>query len=193
MGRAKAWLPFGDEVLLQRVVRRISEAAAPVVVVAAAGQDVPELPASVTVVVDAITGRGPLQGLLAGLEAMGTRAEAVFASSTDAPFLHPELVRRLDALRREGGHDVVVPRVSGHYHALSAVYARSVRRPIATLLDAGRLRLSGVLERVNTLVAEEELLLADPALRTADPRLDSLRNMNTPEEYASALRDAGFG
>ena len=37
MGRPKAWLPFGDEVLLQRVVRRIAEAAWPIAVVAAPG------------------------------------------------------------------------------------------------------------------------------------------------------------
>ena len=57
MGRPKAWLPFGDEVMLTRVVRRLAEVVAPIVVVAAPGQEVPALPAEVEVVRD--PERGP--------------------------------------------------------------------------------------------------------------------------------------
>ena len=60
MGRPKAWLPFGPERLLQRVVRLVSTAADPVAVVAAPGQDLPELPRSVVVARDPVSGRGPL-------------------------------------------------------------------------------------------------------------------------------------
>ena len=38
MGTPKCWLPFGDEVLLQRVVRVVGGVLSPVVVVAAKGQ-----------------------------------------------------------------------------------------------------------------------------------------------------------
>src|SRR5207244_3557337 len=61
MGRPKAWLPFGDEVMLPRVVRLLGEIVKPVVVVAAPGQDVPPLPADMSVVRDEEKGRGPLQ------------------------------------------------------------------------------------------------------------------------------------
>lgn len=44
MGRAKAWLPFGPERMLQRVVRLVREAVGPVVVVAAPGQECPPCP-----------------------------------------------------------------------------------------------------------------------------------------------------
>src|SRR5205807_9116756 len=94
MGRSKAWLPFGDEVMLPRVVRLLSEAVSPIVVVAAPGQDVPPLPADVEVVRDEESGRGPLQGLAAGLAGLAGRAEAAYASSCDVPFLRPEFVRR---------------------------------------------------------------------------------------------------
>src|SRR5919108_6298616 len=70
MGRPKAWLPFAGEVMLPRVVRLLGEAVAPVVVVAAPGQDVPELPAGIEIVRDPEPGRGPLQGLAAGLVAL---------------------------------------------------------------------------------------------------------------------------
>ena len=57
-------LPFGDEFMLQRVVRIVSGVVAPVVVVAAPDQDVPPLPEDVIIARDAERGRGPLQGLL---------------------------------------------------------------------------------------------------------------------------------
>src|SRR5262249_57842743 len=74
MGRPKAWLAFGDELMLQRVVRVLREVVDPVVVVAAPGQDVPPLPDTVEIVRDEVEGRGPLQGLAAGLAALEGKA-----------------------------------------------------------------------------------------------------------------------
>src|SRR4051794_24421114 len=109
MGRPKAWLPFGAELMLQRVVRLLGEVAAPLVVVAAPEQDVPALPDGVIVVRDEEKGRGPLQGLAAGLAVLSGRADAAYLSSCDVPFLLPAFVRRLIELR--GDHAVCVPRV----------------------------------------------------------------------------------
>ena len=39
MGRPKAWLPFGGEFMLPRVVRLLSEAVSPIIVVASPGQE----------------------------------------------------------------------------------------------------------------------------------------------------------
>src|SRR3712207_5253303 len=63
MGQAKAWLPFGPELMLQRVVRLLGQAVQPIVVVAAEGQDLPPLPPKTEVVRDAVSDRGPLEGL----------------------------------------------------------------------------------------------------------------------------------
>ena len=60
MGRPKAWLPFGEELMLQRVVRLAGLVAWPIVVVAAPGQRLPELSADIVVVRDLVAGRGPL-------------------------------------------------------------------------------------------------------------------------------------
>lgn len=188
MGRPKAWLPFAGEPLLSRVVRRIAEAASPIVVVAAPDQEVPPLPEGARVVRDAVTGRGPLQGILAGLDALDGLAEAAFVSSTDAPFLHPELLRRMEALRCEGDHDVAVARAQGHYHPLAAVYRVAVRAVVRELLERDKRRPFFVFEQVKTRFADEADLLAGEALREADPGLMSLRNINTPEEYEEALR-----
>ena len=191
MGRPKAWLPFGAETLLQRTALRIGEAAWPIVVVAAPDQELPPLPPEIHIVRDPVEGRGPLQGIAVGLAAMEDLAGAAFVSSTDAPFLEPALIRRLAALR-SGGFDIVVPRTDDHHHPLCAVYACSVRAEADALLAAGRLRPFFLFERVRTLVAEAPLLIEDPALAAVDPGLRSLRNLNTPDDYDAALREAGL-
>jgi molybdopterin-guanine dinucleotide biosynthesis protein A len=186
MGSPKAWLLLEGETLLARVVRRIAEVASPIVVVAAPGQGIPPLPEGVLVARDPVSGRGPLQGIAAGLDALVGRASAVFVSSTDVPFLHPALIRRLHALRGED-FAIAVPRAQGHYHPLSAIYGLEARAEIAALLAADRLRPFFLFERMPTIFADEALLLEGEELRAADPALLSLENVNTPEQFAAAL------
>ena len=66
MGRPKAWLPFGGELMLPRVARLLGEAVTPLVIVAAPEQEVPPLPPEVAIVRDEEKGRGPLQRVLKG-------------------------------------------------------------------------------------------------------------------------------
>src|SRR5438445_8494260 len=138
MGRPKAWLPFGGELMLPRVVRLLGEAADPVVVVAAPGQDVPPLPAGVEVVRDEERGRGPLQGLAAGLSALRGRAEAAYLSSCDVPFLRPSFVRRMIDLLDDRA--ICVPFVDGFHHPLAAVYRVEIVNSVTQLLSENRLR-----------------------------------------------------
>jgi molybdopterin-guanine dinucleotide biosynthesis protein A len=183
MGRPKAWLPFGGETMLARVVRLLGEVVAPVVVVAAPGQDVPELPPEVAVVRDPEQGRGPLQGLAAGLEALRGQADAAYLSSCDVPLLRPAFVRRLIELLGES--DIAVPDVGGYRHPLAAVYRVEAATTAARLLAEDRLRPAFLFDQARTrFVRPEEL--AD-----VDPEFQSLRNLNTPAEYEEALRAAG--
>src|SRR5579871_5360740 len=85
MGRPKAWLPIAGEIMLSRVVRLLKDMVRPVVVVAAPEQDVPALPTDVAIVRDEARGRGPLQGLAAGLQALRGLADAAYLSSCDVP------------------------------------------------------------------------------------------------------------
>src|SRR5262245_64236372 len=87
MGSSKALLPFGPELMLQRVVRLLSQVVSPIVVVAAPGQEIPPLPADVILTRDEREGRGPLEGLLAGLTAIAPHADAAYATSCDVPLL----------------------------------------------------------------------------------------------------------
>ncbi len=188
MGRPKAWLPFGGEPLLARIVRRVSEAAAPVVVVAAPSQPLPPLPPHTMLVRDAVSGRGPLQGLLAGLLAIAPHAERAFVATTDAPFVHPAFVRRVASMCTDGILDACVPRAQGHVHPLAAAYGARVAGAVSAMLARDQLRTMCLLDEIRTRFAGEAELLEDPDLRAADPDLLSLRNINSPEDYEEALR-----
>src|SRR4051794_38541695 len=78
MGTSKALLPFGPETMLQRVVRLLGRVVSPIVVVTAPGQELPALPADVIVTRDEREGRGPLEGLRAGLKALPPDVDAAY-------------------------------------------------------------------------------------------------------------------
>ena len=184
MGRPKLSLPFGRETMLARVVRLVGEAVEPVVVVAAEGQELPQLPAEVLVARDRHTDRGPLEGLAVGLKRITDLAEAAFITACDVPLLLPEFVRRMVQL--SAGYDVTVPHVDGFDEPLAAVYHTNVLAEIEKLLAADRRRPVDLFDRVRTRrVTAEELIDADPDLR-------SLRNVNSPADHRAALAMAGL-
>ena len=186
MGRDKATLPFGPECMLQRVVRLISDVVdlRNIVVVAAPGQQLPELSEDIQIVNDDRPQRGPLEGLAAGLRAIDGRVDAVYATSCDVPLLVPQFVERLFELL--GEHDIAVPRDGEHHHPLAAVYRASVLTHVQRLLDADRLRPRFLFDEVNT----REIPVDE--LREVDPQLATLENLNHPEDYRAALAAAGF-
>jgi molybdopterin-guanine dinucleotide biosynthesis protein A len=181
MGKPKAWLPFGDELMLPRVVRILADVVSTIVVVAAPDQDIPPLPDDVMIARDPEEGRGPLQGLAAGLAAIGERCDAVYLSSCDVPFLQPAFVRRLIQLLGDGS--ICVPRVGDYHHPLAAVYRTGVRPKVDGLLSENRLRPVFLFDAVPTRVVLPE------ELADVDPTFQSLRNLNTPDDYNKALRD----
>ena len=185
MGRPKAWLPVGDETMLARVVRLLGEVVSPLVVVAALEQELPPLASEIILVRDPERGRGPLVGIAAGLAALAGRADAAYVSSCDVPLLRPAFVRRMIELL--GCHAACVPEVGGYRHPLAAVYRVEVAAVAAELLAGDRLRLATLFERVDTRVVRAE------EFADIDPDGESLRNLNTPEEYAAALATLGFG
>jgi molybdopterin-guanine dinucleotide biosynthesis protein A len=132
MGSAKALLPFGAETMLQRVVRLLSTVASPLVVVAAPAQSLPDLPASVTVTRDEHEGRGPLEGLRAGLKALPVDAEIAYVTSCDVPLLVPAFVHRMVELLGDPRHRRM--EIDGFPHPLSAVYRRRTLPRVEALL-----------------------------------------------------------
>jgi molybdopterin-guanine dinucleotide biosynthesis protein A len=184
MGRPKATLPFGAEIMLERVVRLLGAVVDTIVVVAAPTQTLPEVDRTVGVVRDERAGRGPLQGLHAGLLALQPLASAAYVTSCDVPFLMPAFVRRLIDLLDD--YEIVVPKDSTYYHPLAAVYRTGLLPRIESLLAQDRLRPFYLFESAKTREVPVE------QLRDVDPELGTLTNMNAPEDYRDALLRAGL-
>lgn len=186
MGRDKATLPFGPELMLPRVVRLLREVvpADAIVVVAAAAQTLPDLPPEVLVARDERAERGPLEGLAAGLRALSDSVDAAYVTACDVPLLVPRFVQRMFELL--GDHEIAVPHDGEFPHPLAAVYRRSVLAKVDTLLAADRLRVRDLYAETDT----RQVPVAE--LVDVDPQLTTLANLNRPEDYLAALKQAGF-
>ena len=184
MGRPKANLPFGNELMLQRVVRTLGAVTDPIVVVGTTGQALPELPPSILIAYDKIADRGPLQGLAAGFRTLENRCETAFACSCDVPLLKPSFVKRMIELL--GEHDIAVPFVDDFHHPLAAVYHLKVVKEIESLLAADRRRPVFLFDSAHTRIVTQK------ELEPFDPQFDSLRNCNRPADYEQALVRAGL-
>lgn len=182
MGTPKAGLEWHGSTLLRRVTGLVARGVeGPVVVVRAAGQELPALPPAVEVVEDAADGRGPLQGIAAGLGALRGRVEHAFVCSTDLPLLHPAFVRAVCRAGRDA--DAALPVVDGHHQPLAACYRTALVERAEALLADGQLRAASLVQGTDVRRLDEHALLADAALARADPGLRSVQGVNTPEQY----------
>ena len=73
-----------------------------------------------------------------------------------------------------------------YHHPLAAVYRTNLTNKIAELISQDRLRPIYLMEKCDARVIDIE------SIRPVDPNLDSLRNMNTPEDYRLLLKQAGL-
>jgi molybdopterin-guanine dinucleotide biosynthesis protein A len=187
MGSPKAALDWHGSTLLRRVTGLAQRTVdGPVVVVRAPGQELPALHSSIEVLSDAREGRGPLQGLAAGLAALAGRAEVAYASSTDVPLLHPAFMRCVIAAV-SADVDVVLPEIHGFRQPLSAAYRTSLLPEVEALIAADKLKPAFLFERCRVRRLDDAAILRDAAVAAGDPELVSVRNLNEPSDYEDAL------
>ncbi len=193
MGTPKAALEWHGSTLLRRTVGIVARATGgPVVVVRAPGQQLPALPEGIPVTDDPVAGKGPVQGIAAGLAALRDQADAAFVSSTDMPFLHPAFVCRvLRVLTGSDTTDVALPVARGYKQPLAAAYRVSVAETAERLVQEDRLRPAFLFGECVTEWLDDEALKKDPVLAALDPDLDSVVNVNTPAEYQEARARPG--
>ena len=187
MGAPKAELAWRGSTMLRHVVAVVGRVVdGPVAVVGAPGQVLPDLGPRVRVLEDAQEGLGPMQGLAVGLAGLAEDSETAFVCSTDLPFLHSDFVRVvLQAFTDDV--DVVLPRVHGYRQPLAAGYRTNLAPLVEKLLAEGRLRPAHLFEECRVVTLGEERLLADKRLARVDPELESVVNINAPEDYDAAL------
>jgi molybdopterin-guanine dinucleotide biosynthesis protein A len=188
MGAPKAALEWHGSTLLRRtagILARVTDG--PVVVVRAAGQDLPGLPKGTIVTDDPREGKGPVQGIAAGLGALRGQADIAFISSTDMPFLHPAFARRvLRVLEDSDSTDVALPVARGYKQPLAAAYRVTLADAAERLVKEDRLRPAFLFGECTVRQLDDEALKTDPLIAALDPDLDSVMNVNTPADYQAA-------
>lgn len=178
MGRDKAFLPFGHEALLQRIVRALAPLTDRVLVAAGPrGRLLPELPGEVQVVFDRESHQGPIAGILAIHDHLDENVDRVFICSCDQPFLNTEFVVGL--VERIGDSGILVPKTAGHLQVLAALYRRSALAEIEAFYADGGRKLKSFVEDQNHRVLEDDEI----------PGHAAIRNLNRPEDYADALKE----
>lgn len=179
---------MGEGTLLGNLGATLLGCASPVVVVARdATQPLPPVPPGIACTVDTVAGRGPLAGLAAGLHWLRTTGgladtDAAFVTACDHPWLTAAAVQWLAA--RLGDAEAVLPRVDGIVQPLCAVYRLALLGACDRLLAAGEAAPSALLQRHGSRVR----MVDTDELRTLDPELRFLANVNTPDEYDRAHR-----
>jgi len=175
MGRPKAALPLGGTSMLEYVGARLAPFVRELVVVAAAGQEVPAMGARV--VRDRMRDEGPLPALALGLRAIATPWAIVLGC--DTPFVRRAMLRLLLDERGAAG---VVPRWDGRLEPLVACYHRDLAPRVEALVAGGERRMQAVAGIPGVRVVEADRIVP------LDPTGWSFRSLNTPEAYAEALR-----
>jgi len=187
MGRDKMWLDLDGTPLIEIVARRLLPIAGEIIFSSDNSPRldalVGRLPVPAVVAPDLYRDAGPLAGLQAGF--LAARNPMIFTVATDMPFVdHTLVTAMIDHCRDE---DAIVPRVrvpgldEPQAEPLHAVYRRSCLPAIEAALTKGKRRMVSFLDDVRVCYID------DSVLRQLDPDLHSLRNINTPEEWAAVV------
>lgn len=175
MGGDKALLPVDGQPLVDRVVARLRQVCAPVVL--AVGDDPRRLADRADgVVCDEPPGAGPLAGIAAGLAAAGSEAVAVCA--VDHPHANPWLLADLAAMAV--GHHAAVPVVEGWPQPLHAVWTRGSLATLRAYLAAGHRSVRGALDHLDWVAVDRSVWAR------RDPQARFAADIDTPEDLAGA-------
>lgn len=176
MRRDKAFLPFGEGVLIERVIEVLRQVTDELLLITNTPEQFQHF--GLPLATDMISDAGSLGGIYTGL--MYAKTPCSLFLACDMPFVKPEFLRLLCEMAVDA--DVVIPRNAEDFQPLCALYSEACRDPIRTRIDAGRLKITGFFDQVRVRVIEGELLAR------YDPYDVMFFNANTPEEYAEAQR-----
>ena len=135
------------------------------------------------IVTDIFPTRCSLTGIHTGLFYITT--PYAFFAACDIPFLKKELIELL-LNGVEPNIDIVIPETSKGVEPLCSVYSKRCFKPIEEQLEKKSLKIQRVFQKVRVKKIPEDIL------RTIDPDLVSLYNINTPDDLARAKQAATY-
>ncbi len=188
IGLNKALIKISDKPLLLHVVEKMI-GSVDELVVSIGMKDNPTrysemLPEDVKVINDKISGKGPLAGIISGMNSMSSRYTAVFPC--DSPFLHEEVLKFMFDNAR--GFDAAIPRwPNGYLEPLHAVY--KVSSALSAAKNVGiktRWSVIDMIMRLNKVV-----YLDTVEIKKLDPELLTFFNINKKEDLKVAAEIIG--
>jgi molybdopterin-guanine dinucleotide biosynthesis protein A len=177
MSTDKAFVLLDGRTLLDRALELARSVTSEVRIVG----DGAKFAAFAPVVEDIFPGCGPLGGIHAALRR--STAELNLMLAVDLPFLPPQLLEFFVTRARDSEVTVTVARLSGRLQPLCAVYRREFGDAAEQALRAGRYKIGAVIDEVRKCVVDEE------ELQSRGFAVEMFRNLNTPEDLASAAAD----
>jgi molybdenum cofactor guanylyltransferase len=184
MGTDKALLVLDGKTLLRRSLDALRAVTSEIMIVG-------DRPAyhghGVAVIADRYPGAGVLGGIATGLES--TECAHVLVVACDMPYLSPDVLRAM--IDVSGDYDAVVPmtEITGpdseslvRYHPTHALYSRTCLPAILMAIAEHRLRITDVLGQLRVKALSERWM------RSIDPTLSTLVNVNSPAEFEEAVR-----
>ena len=173
-GANKALVEVYGTLLIERVVRVMKAVFEEVILVTNTPEDYSFL--DLPMVEDLIRGLGPIGGIYTGLATIST--DAGFFVACDMPFLNAGLLRHMVKSRK--GFDAVVPRMMGWmFEPLHALYTKNCLSVIKSVIDEHEYQLARCFQKIRVRYMDEE------ELRSFDPELWSLFNINKPQDLPS--------
>lgn len=181
MGVDKALKPFLGRPLIQRVIERLKPIADETIVTTNRPADYAFL--RLPLFMDLKPNRGALGGLYTAVASATSPIVAVVAC--DMPFASASLLETASRLLVEEEADVVIPKTEEGFEPLHAVYRRATCVPaIEAAIAANQWKVIAWFPqmKVRVLTLEE--------VKEHDPLGRAFWNLNTPEEFAEAEKQA---
>ena len=181
MGVDKALKPFLGRPLIQHVIERLSPIADELIVTTNRPADYAFL--HLPLFMDLKPGRGALGGLYTAVASANSPIVAVVAC--DMPFASAALLEAAGRLLVEEEADVVIPKTDEGFEPLHAVYRRATCVPaIEAAIAADQWKVIAWFPQVKVHVLTPE------EVREHDPSGRAFWNLNTPEEFTEAEKQA---
>jgi len=179
MGRDKALLPAGDQVLLERVIDRVKPLSDDVFISTNSPDRYGQF--GLRCVVDVYPGKAALGGIYSAL--LAAHHPYVLVVACDMPLLNTALLQYLVDLAPTA--DAIVPMVNApHPETLHAVYSKKSLPAIEACLQNNDLRVLSFFDHINVRYVDRS------EIAPFDPEFLSFVNVNTPadwEEFRSRL------
>ena len=174
-GKNKALVRIGEKRILDRIYEVFSILFDKIILVT--NDPLQYMEWDFDIVTDIFPIRSSLTGIHTGLFYLTT--PYAFFVACDIPFIKKELIEiLLDSV--EPSIDIVIPETSKGVEPLCSVYSKRCFKPIEEQLEKKSLKIQQVFQKVRVKKISEDIL------RTIDPDLVSLSNINTPDDLARA-------